>query len=738
MSAMAANGVTHNMPFLHRNWVSGLNQARGLTPCEDHPVKKRRRLSHESLKVNGHPKPYGGADLCLPEEPGSLQKALRIEVLRIFHRDTSRVKYDKVFNGSAVPYAITSQARCRITIQSEEGGDKQLVFCDSQICDIKTYKNPVGPSYMARIHLPRPFIVPHEKILIARRDDCVFDLADSYTLHLELEGAGDPKWPPPNLLKLDEDELFPGIPDASRFCVLAATLDDIFPRSRSLLGVTLRHRNWDVEQPTDFAMDADIRWTTGFSDRLMKRRLEKGVGQSITFIDPDEDLISVNGKLNGLVNGDRFHNGHHTGDACTTNGHALNGNGHHHANGDADDYDEDGDGDTTPRKSLRARGTSKVYNLKVLSDKAHGKDRKRRRMFDSKDEKGADEGCTVLYTLPTELVVIEGLVCCVCGILNHSVNELKAHFLCHPRYEFHLENRLGKGPYTVDVSISKDAVDSILPKVYQLGRPTKLLDLDRYIDGDDSWVTSRYGPENDTPVTERNIAPASRRVQQPRPMVGRFNSRPVVPNVKNRLFDPLSKAELEPGADVPKLVSDDAWLIQKHRDHLQDFVDIGPSEKEYMKEWDAFNFKNRMSSEAYIKRAFVSFVTAKASWLVGSESRMVEFGKHLAVLTARGAINESVIEEARLLITEAKNHRKTTSGGSMGSEPVPNPVQDAVNRRSSAGCGVCGKPVKGPQLLVCASKACGKRVYHKRCARPTAKGSVESVHWRCNGCAARS
>lgn len=177
-----------------------------------------------------------------------------------------------------------------------------------------------------------------------------------------------------------------------------------------------------------------------------------------------------------------------------------------------------------------------------------------------------------------------------------------------------------------------------------------------------------------------------------------------MPNVKNRLFDPLSKAELVPGADVPKTVCDDAWLIQKHRDHLQDFVDIGPSEKEYMKEWDAFNFKNRMSSEAYIKRAFVSFVAAKASWLVGSESRMVEFGKHLAVLTARGAINEAAIEEARVLITEAKNHRKATSGGSMGSEPVPNPVQAAVNRTSSAGCGVCGKPVKGPQLLVCASK----------------------------------
>ncbi|KLU81614.1 hypothetical protein MAPG_00699 [Magnaporthiopsis poae ATCC 64411] len=738
MSAMAPNGVTHDMPFLRRNWVSGLNQARGLTPCEDHPAKKRRRLSPDSPRVNGCLKPYGGADLCLPEEPGTLQKALSIEVLRIFHRDTSRVKYDKVFNGSAVPYAITSRARCKVTIQSHEDGDKQIIFCDSQVCEVKTYKNPVGPSYMARIHLPRPFIVPHEKILVARSDDCVFDLADSYTLHLEIEGAGDPKWPPPNLLGLDEDELFPGMPDSSRFFVLAATIDDIFPRSRSLLGVTLRHRDWDVEQPTDFTMDADIRWTTGFSDRLVKRRLEKGFGQSITFIDPDEDLISVNGKLSGLLNGDRLPNGHHAGDACTTNGHALNGNGHSHANGDADDYDDEGDGDTTPRKSLRARGTSKVYNLKLLSDKAHGKERKRPRMFDSRDDKGVDESCTVLYTLPTEHVAIQGLVCGVCGVHTHSVNELRAHFLCHPRYDFHLENRLGKGAYTVDVSISTDASTPMRPRVYQLGLPTKLLDLDRYIDGDDSWVTSRYGPENDMPVIERNLAPVSSSRAEAKPVISRVISKPVVPNVKNRLFDPLSKAELVPGADVPKVVCDDAWLIQKHRDHLQDFVDIGPSEKEYMKEWDAFNFKNRMSSEAYIKRAFVSFVAAKASWLVGSESRMVEFGKHLAVLTARGVINEAAIEEARVLITEAKNHRKVTSGGSMGSEPVPNPVQAAVNRRSSAGCGVCGKPVKGPQLLVCASKVCGRRVYHKKCARPTAKMSVESVHWRCNECAARS
>lgn len=170
---------------------------------------------------------------------------------------------------------------------------------------------------------------------------------------------------------------------------------------------------------------------------------------------------------------------------------------------------------------------------------------------------------------------------------------------------------------------------------------------------------------------------------------------------KQPLFDPLSKAKLTPGTEVRQPVADDSWLIQKHRDIVQDFCDMGAAEKEYIKEWDAFIQKRRIMSDAFIGRALVDFVNEKLSWLLESKSRGLEFGKHLTVLVSRGLDDETVkIVQSRL--QDARVHQKP------GDNAVdPTSTQDAANaaqQRKSRGCVVCGRAVRGPSLLICANE----------------------------------
>lgn len=175
-----------------------------------------------------------------------------------------------------------------------------------------------------------------------------------------------------------------------------------------------------------------------------------------------------------------------------------------------------------------------------------------------------------------------------------------------------------------------------------------------------------------------------------------------VPETKQPLFDPLSKAKLTPGTEFRPPVADDGWLIQKHRDIVQDFCDVGFEEKEYIKEWDAFIQKRRISSEAFIGRALVDFVNEKLSWLLESKSRSQEFGKHLTVLIARG-LDDEIVKLVQARLQDARLHQKPADNAAGATT-----VQEAARvapQRNSRGCAVCGRAVRGPTLLICANEA---------------------------------
>ncbi|KAG6360667.1 hypothetical protein INS49_011732 [Diaporthe citri] len=594
---------TRSLPFLHRNWIIAINYLQSAT------VGFKSDDSHSKL-TNGHDDHYArpakrrrfaesspdsgiGQDidsLLLPSEPGEIQRAVRIEVLKIAHKDLAHPRLNPALNGTIPPAtkdATSIRARCKITITTARHtpGEVRSLYCDSQICTIKTFQNLAGLSQMARVYLPQPFHIPEEKIYVERDDDAVFDLADQYSMFLELESAGDRNWPPLNLVNTNSDEdVFLAHSTTSRHWTLAAEIPKIIDGGRRS-GFLRLHKGAGQGARTDFVLDIDVRATTALPERPLWNNRERISPYSAALADQQDEPPPV---TNGHVNG------------AQVDGNLLNGN-----------------------------------------------------------------------------------------LTNGH-------------------------PSLVEDDMEEEAED-------------------KYVEGDDSWVKSRLGPHNDDgPVVPAHKASQTRTGQvRPSQRSGgrRKEKKVLVPETKQPLFDSLSKAKLIPGTEVRQSVADDTWLIQKHRDIVQDFIDVDAAEKDYIKQWDAFIHKRHISSDAFISRAVLEFVNEKMQWLLSSQSRIQEFGKHLTVLIARG-LDDDTVRQVQSRIQEARS-QKPPETEQVSSQQPPKEGQ----HRSSKGCAVCGRNVRGPQLLICSNEDCKKPLYHEDCVKDKAQIPVEHQDWRCNECA---
>jgi hypothetical protein len=516
---MTNPGYRHRgLPFLHRNWLKTTNHwdakmgnkassvsrdpADKLADDNDastHPAK-RRRIDND----------YDGFPLF--ENHAASQRALRIEVLKISHKDSPRVK-NGILNGVIPPNirdVVQIKARCKLTIRGHNANEAVVLHVDSQVCDIRIFKNPAGSSPMARFSSIRPFHIPEDKLFLERDDDAVFGLAKCYSVLVELESAGDGNWPPTDLVPSDDLALFM-LGSPSRHWVYTASIADLFS-SRNRKSARLRVKKQFMEEmPTNFLMDMDVRWLTAISSQQRPREHSKDILPSISVFDAHEPTVPlVNGHIKAaVVDGV---NGHHRELQLNGEGDvALNGQ----TNGAvADPAEELAEGELTPGRSRRTRQDIN-YNVKQMWNNAVGKEtRKRRKMG---DEHGQVDEHTITYLLPPEQVQTDKFACLLCGAENDRLSQLRAHYQCHPKYDFHFEFK-SKAGYCVTVKPSANGQGSPLrPRVYQLGLPVKPLDLDKYVNGDDSWVTSRLGPDDGREVFQDTAPKAARPVSHPSP-----------------------------------------------------------------------------------------------------------------------------------------------------------------------------------------------------------------------------
>ncbi|PKK54529.1 hypothetical protein CI102_789 [Trichoderma harzianum] len=736
-------------PFLHRNWIKGARALKdsaamgNIVSSPIHkrshhidndggpPLKRRRISSPDSLDVD---------HLIASPHASNSRSALRIEVLKIAHKDSKKVRSHLAH---APPReVIPTKASCRITISELSSGYPRVVHCQSQVCDLTTFKNPVGPHRVARIALPKPFYIPQESILINRADDATFDLADSYDIVVELEAAHDGHWPP-----LDSSD-FGALPPSSSLAsvpgkawVLSSRFDQIFGRLKSPLSLSAGYSAPEPPVRTDYVMDIDLRWSANFK---ALKRLEKGSMPCINAVDPDadpfvDDLFAPS--MNGGI-------------------HSING---HHVDESSIELDDDGldgfDGAQTPSRSLRTREKNKVYNLKVLSDQAQGRERKRRARA---SHIATNEG-RVSYLLPSDQpVCLDYYRCITCGVYHQTMQQLQVHLQTfHPAYSYVLETT-SQGPQ-FRVTSRCEPISSPLKQQYQINPPVKPFNLETYLVGDQSWVSSRLGPDTVDDIftfsgdksTYDRLPSQSPSVTQPRPVQRRpgapRNEKILVPKIKQALFDPISRARLVPGQEVPKRPLDNTWLIQKHRESTSDFSDVTPAEKEYIWEWDGYILRQSLTSAAYFPRAWLGFVREKASWLAAADQRVLEFGKHASLLRVRDMLDDNIIREAFTHINNARIRPQEVAGDESGNAQAEDGSGNAKTedvdskqspratqiRKGANGCTVCQLPVLGPRMLICSNKACPQRLYHSDCVEQEAVMSVEKKEvWRCNACCA--
>ncbi|KAM0328475.1 hypothetical protein ACHAQA_004882 [Verticillium albo-atrum] len=739
-----AVGCKRELPFLQRNLTRGLktsrdmgnvaSAARNLAGDSYHEAlaaaagrdlrpHKRRRVDSPvddesalgnattyanvaaSVRSNGQI-PSLEDQLYVATEVGPIQRTLRVDVLRIVHKDLTRVR---VGNGLNAPFAgprtiSESRARCKITLTHATKTGDTVLHCQSQLCTVRSSKSAADPFPTVRIHLSRAFFIPEDSIFVNRPDNHLFDLADAYKISVELEAAGSGIWPPPGTVPLGPGATIPSprAGTASQSWVLAGELSQVFSKKRSMVELKLRKSPSKME-PTDYLIDIDAGWSTGFEAGAI-RPLERGVEPSIIAegTPPRTGLTSRNGDNDFAKH---TSNGFHNGDIL-------------------DEDDDEPDGEGTPNRSLRTRENKKNYNLKDLSDKALGRNKKRRKRKSMQIVEG--EAGRVCYDLPAEQVNLEDFQCITCGQSHLTLADLQAHLeFQHPEYDYVCDLKAKAVHFQVVHRIEAFSFGD--DGTYELKKTVKGFHFGQGTDVDESWLKSDLGLAKENDVTrkyKKKLPPA------PSNVLKRKGKVILVPETKQQLFDPVSRMPLIAGTPFIKHKPDDRWLAQWHREAIEDFSDIPFSEREFMTTWDEFMLTRRISSDVYLPSSWLAFLRLKAEWLACSESRMIEFGKHISYLIARDALDDQTIKEGFQLISAAK--LSLQSGGAKAQQHAP--PAEVQPRKSAANCQTCGRQILGPRLLLCANPDCKERAFHRDCVKRDAKMDVEDPAWLCNSC----
>ncbi|SPO05635.1 uncharacterized protein DNG_08322 [Cephalotrichum gorgonifer] len=684
------------LPYLGRNWNQGISGAtsdarsgprsrgdgiNGVNGSHEGRPSKRPRLARDAT-----PEPaVGPTRSALPRSLPLPARSLRINVLKIAHKESEkRVKLNPILSnldGPANPHddVTSTTATCKITVLDNSSLSRHMppvLYCLSKPCTLRTFKSPFGSGPMARVYLDEPFCIP-EAALKVIREDTTYGLADNYRLDVELYAGETGEWPPLDLSIPPEHDTQGG-----RRWVLLACLGDLFEKRRAAPDVFLHQYIREPLLDTDYVADIDARWSTGLEDQHAAR--EEEFTQSITVANGE---LGTTAHQNGFVLADEM----------------VNGDAH---NGTTRGMSEEFDGETTPNRALRTR-VNTVYNLKQLTDKAHGKKKKK--------SQARDDG-HVSYLLPDEVVTLESYRCVICGQPHKSIKVLRAHLIHgHPEYKHDLRSTNGVHQFRVT---HKYDCYSPPPDEFQFTRPAKGFDIDQLVRGKGS--SREKDPEAQRPVQLRRTAPKKRRERR----------KVLVPHSRQPMYDPVSRARLEPGSELVPPEADDSWRIQKHRDNIADYVDIPSPEREYITSWDAFSLPKCLSSEVYLPRTMIEYTKEKASWIVSSVQRLEEFLKHVASLQVRGVMGQRTMEELLGIIGEAREERE--QNGEV--ERAGDEDFGGEQARKMENCAGCGQPASSIVcLLVCSNSSCGRH-FHLPCIQGEAKTDPAADPWFCNDC----
>jgi hypothetical protein len=395
-----------------------------------------------------------------------------------------------------------------------------------------------------------------------------------------------------------------------------------------------------------------------------------------------------------------------------------------------------------PDRAQRRRSNVPTYNLKALSALQQGKSPRihRSREVISRSAQGGSEnsdGTFVTYTFgeadSSELSVkrettIVGLRCALCGYSYSALDELRVHLHTnHSCFKFSLlqsnSQRIG---FTVEVANRLRRNQEPLleqARTFQLSQPRSLFDLEKFLNGDDSWVKARQGPQHNirpehlqhrfhesslssSPHESRHSSPNTSNDTDDvvelendlsKLMVKR-RKKYYVPKTSKPLFDIITKQVLEPGAEIPSSddEKDEGWLHHKHRDIIMDYEDVTDDEKDYIIRWNPFIMAEQLTWETHLPDAVIRFVEANKSWFTQRKSRKKEFAKIMETFMMRGIVDEKCMGKCIEILKEAEKMERTKENEATEAETSISPAK----QRGALDC-ECGEHTQSPDRVIC-------------------------------------
>ncbi|KEY72881.1 hypothetical protein S7711_10232 [Stachybotrys chartarum IBT 7711] len=342
------------------------------------------------------------------------RSTIRIETLQISHQDT---KQALSCHGRTHNDDITT-TNCRITISDLTFGKSRVLHCQSQICNMTTSHAPHGSHRVSCVHLSAQFSILMESICINKTDNDTIGLPDAYTLSIELEAARSGHWPP----HIAHEFGTPTFTD-DRQLILSCQFNSIFGKHASRVSVTSGYSSQRETYLTNYFMSVGM----SLPEDLNEISLGKASNSSITAVQSnaspcaathfepvvpnnmqaikdakwsigasvgrhgsctqfnrDTSALNIRGAEFNIV---KFHDHTSIEDPNGTHyGHGVSGfncidatSGIDPTNGqfaEEPNHECKTEKDQTSSRSLRARQKNKVYNLKVLSDRALRREKK--------------------------------------------------------------------------------------------------------------------------------------------------------------------------------------------------------------------------------------------------------------------------------------------------------------------------------------------------------------------------
>ncbi|CUS09147.1 unnamed protein product [Tuber aestivum] len=296
-------------------------------------------------------------------------------------------------------------------------------------------------------------------------------------------------------------------------------------------------------------------------------------------------------------------------------------------------------------------------------------------------------------------------------------------------------------------------------RTFRWVKPSEILDVDRILNGDWSWLNERRGmslQNRREMATGGTLVPFSKK----RVNLSDVGDLPVSKRQKYRVPAPMnglqglvfirsrSKRFVYTGEELSESDDDvdEGWLQMEHKEIIEDFTDVARNEMTFMQLWDRHLFLERPIGYSHIPQVLIRFARHQAENMRTSQL-LVEFWKHCLNLVQYGIIDTECVAFCMKII---KGEGQWSSAGQAewgiglsgplvldAPEVAPTKVEDDTDildclqtPEINSGFCTCGKPFDKPEMVLCNGDNCKTRWFHRSCIN--VERSQEG--WRCKFC----